>query len=51
MIFSIFSQFYEGYYGEIEKDIISEEIEKAFDTKTIKEELDKAKMLISKKFE
>jgi len=39
------------FRGEIEKDIISEEIEKAFDTKTIKEELDKAKMYISKKFE
>ena len=39
------------FKGEIERDIISEEIEKAFDTTTIKEELDKAKMYISKKFE
>ncbi len=39
------------FKGEIERDIISEEIEKVFDTTTIKEELDKAKMYISKKFE
>ncbi|NVM34866.1 MAG: hypothetical protein HWN81_04675 [Candidatus Lokiarchaeota archaeon] len=39
------------FRGEIEKDIISEEIEKEFDTTIIKEEIDKAKMYISKRFE
>jgi len=39
------------FKGEIEKDIIFEEIEKAFDTTTIKEEIDKAKMYISKRYE
>ena len=39
------------FRGEIEKDIISEEIEKEFDTKSVKEEIEKARKYISKIFE
>ena len=38
------------FRGETGKDIISEEIEKEFDTKLVKEEIDKAKKYILKKF-
>jgi len=39
------------FRGEIEKDVISEEIEKEFDTKTIKEEIDKAKKYIRQRYQ
>lgn len=39
------------FRGKVEKDIISEEIEKEIDTKLVKEEIDKAISYISKKFE
>jgi len=39
------------FRAEAEKDIISEEIEREIDTKLVKEEIDKAKNYISKKYE
>jgi len=39
------------FRGESEKDIISEEIEKEFDAKSVKEEIEKARKYISKTFE
>jgi vacuolar-type H+-ATPase subunit I/STV1 len=39
------------FQGEIEKDIISEEIEKEIDTMSAKEEIEKAISYISKKYE
>ncbi len=40
-----------NFRGAIEKDIISEEIEKEFETRIIKEQIDKAKNYITKRFE
>jgi hypothetical protein len=39
------------FQGDIEKDIISEEIEKEIDTLSAKEEIDRAISYISKKYE